>query len=70
MSNSQEFTGEYYKCNYCQHVWDYMDSACPECGSGDTEDFNIDKEIEAINDNLQHLQAYKEELLSLKRKHK
>ena len=26
-----EFTGDYYKCKYCGHIWDFMD-VCPNCG--------------------------------------
>lgn len=29
-----EFTGDYYKCKYCGHIWDYMD-ICPNCGEND-----------------------------------
>lgn len=28
-----EFTGTYYQCIDCNHIWDYEDSHCPECGS-------------------------------------
>lgn len=28
-----EFTGSYYECNKCHHIWDYSDSYCPECGN-------------------------------------
>jgi predicted RNA-binding Zn-ribbon protein involved in translation (DUF1610 family) len=26
-----EFTGDYYQCNSCGHIWDYND-VCPNCG--------------------------------------
>jgi predicted RNA-binding Zn-ribbon protein involved in translation (DUF1610 family) len=26
-----EFTGDYYRCEECLHIWDYMD-ICPNCG--------------------------------------
>ena len=31
-----EFTGEYYQCINCRHIWDYMDN-CPGCGDGRQE---------------------------------
>ena len=33
-----EFTGDYYKCESCSHIWDYLDDRCPECGNTDTSD--------------------------------
>lgn len=34
-----EFTGEYYKCNECEHIWDYMD-ICPFCGKDNQTTLN------------------------------
>lgn len=34
-----EFTGSYYRCLKCEHIYDYND-LCPECGSSDVEDIN------------------------------
>ena len=39
----KEFTGDYYKCNHCGYVWDYMDSHCPNCGSQDEETLNAEQ---------------------------
>ena len=35
-----EFTGDYYKCSDCLHVWDYMETHCPECGEQDFEEID------------------------------
>lgn len=43
----QEFTGTYYKCNKCSHIWDYSDSHCPNCGSQDETELNA-KEVKEI----------------------
>ena len=40
-----EFTGDYYKCMDCCHVWDYNDTHCPECGSQDFETINSNEVI-------------------------
>ncbi len=40
-----EFTGDFYKCLKCKHVWDWNDTCCPEC-SGDFEDVNIHEELD------------------------
>ena len=40
-----EFTGDYYQCLDCLHIWDYMDSACPNCGSLDEEVLNANDVI-------------------------
>ena len=32
-----EFTGDYEQCQKCNHIWDYMDTACPNCGNNDVE---------------------------------
>jgi hypothetical protein len=33
-----EFSGTYYKCTKCKHVWAYDDDACPECGCKEITD--------------------------------
>lgn len=38
-----EFTGSYYKCNKCKHIWDYNDFCCPECGAKEIEDINSEE---------------------------
>jgi len=42
-----EFTGDYYKCNSCGHIWDYMD-ICPNCGLDNMETINVDEITEII----------------------
>jgi hypothetical protein len=37
-----EFTGSYYKCFDCYHIYDF-DDCCPECGSGNVEDINANE---------------------------
>lgn len=37
-----EFTGTYYTCLDCEYIWDYDDDACPDCGSKQIEDINVD----------------------------
>ena len=32
MSKSIEKTGTNYKCLECNHIWNYQDDACPNCG--------------------------------------
>lgn len=53
-----EKTGTNYKCLECNHIWDYQDDACPNCG-GSFEDthHNLtismkDKFEAAIYDNI------------------
>lgn len=45
-----EFTGDYYKCNDCGHIWDYMD-ICPNCGKDDTYTLNA-HEVNEISERL------------------
>lgn len=40
-----EFTGDYYQCLDCLHIWDYSDSHCPECGSQDEITLNANDVI-------------------------
>ena len=47
----QEFTGSYFKCNKCNHIIDYSDSHCPECGSQDETELNA-KEVHQIANQL------------------
>ena len=42
----KEFTGDYYKCSDCGHIWDYMETHCPECGSEDEETLNAKEVLE------------------------
>ena len=37
-----EFTGDYYRCHNCGHIWDYID-LCPECGQDDQEEISINE---------------------------
>ncbi len=39
-----EFTGTYYNCLDCGHIWDYDDDACPECGCHNETELNA-KEV-------------------------
>ena len=41
-----EFTGNYYKCNECNHIWDFM-GICPNCGKDNQTDLNA-KEVREI----------------------
>lgn len=34
-----EFSGSYYRCNECGHIWDFND-ICPNCGKDNQEDLN------------------------------
>ena len=38
----EHFSGEYYKCTGCGHIYDY-DDLCPECGSADTPCINANE---------------------------
>lgn len=42
-----EYTGTYYNCLDCEHIWDYNDDACPNCGSKQMIDINPN-EIKSI----------------------
>lgn len=45
----EEFTGEYYHCEDCNHLWDYNDSHCPNCGSENFGDLNANEVKEKAN---------------------
>ena len=47
-----EFTGDFYKCVDCFHVWDFNDFYCPECGSSKFEDINIHEELKATKEKV------------------
>ena len=36
----KEFTGSYYRCSKCTHIWDYEDDACPYCGGKHFDDLS------------------------------
>ncbi|TSE05235.1 hypothetical protein [Aquimarina algiphila] len=38
----EEFTGTYYICDECSHIYDY-DDLCPDCGSGFVTDLNANE---------------------------
>ena len=53
-----EFTGEYWKCSKCGHIWDYND-ACPNCGnSDDLENLNAAEVKEEADRLLTMLKAH------------
>ena len=35
-----EHTGIYYTCLNCEHIWDFDDFNCPECGKQTFNDVN------------------------------
>lgn len=39
-----EFTGSYFECTNCNHIVDYSDTHCPECGSQEETELNA-KEV-------------------------
>jgi hypothetical protein len=53
MKAELEFTGTYYRCFKCKHIWDYNDFNCPECGSDDFEDINENE----IQEHIKKLQS-------------
>lgn len=52
-----EFTGDYYKCKYCGHMWDYMD-ICPNCGEDKMNTLNAHEVKEEANRLLKMLEAH------------
>lgn len=53
-----EHTGSYYKCEKCNHIYDFMD-ICPECGSDDTHDISaedVKEHIEKLNMRVEELE--------------
>ena len=44
----EEFTGDYYKCNECSHIWDFID-ICPNCGKDNQVDLNANEVNEYAN---------------------
>jgi hypothetical protein len=52
-----EFTGDYYKCKYCGHMWDYMD-ICPNCGEDKMNTLNAQEVTEEANRLLKMLEAH------------
>lgn len=52
----EEFTGDYYKCQDCNHIWDYIDTCCPECGSENEETINA-KEVRQEASQLDYLSS-------------
>jgi len=36
----EEFNGSYYRCRKCNHIWDFVDDRCPDCGSDNWIDVN------------------------------
>jgi predicted ATP-dependent serine protease len=46
-----EFAGDYYQCEHCHFIWDWIDDACPECGKYDE-----------ITMNAQEVRQYQQEL--------
>lgn len=47
----EEFTGTYYSCNDCNHIWDYSDSHCPNCGSQNENELNA-KEVKELAERM------------------
>lgn len=52
-----EFTGDYYKCKYCGHMWDYMD-ICPNCSEDKMNTLNANEVKEEANRLLKMLEAH------------
>ena len=47
-----EYTGTIHKCDNCNHIWDYNETHCPECGSEEFYDININEEIEEMESEI------------------
>ena len=43
-----EYTGETYKCKNCNQIWAYEDDACPDCGSDNFVEIEINITQEKI----------------------
>ena len=55
-----EKTGTTYRCLKCNHVWDYNETHCPECGSTETEDYDHPRLMNPEKTALEQLSEYKE----------
>ena len=53
-----EFTGDYYECENCQYIWDYMDSHCPNCGSENEKVLNAREVKEKAYNMINNGQGY------------
>lgn len=60
--SEMEYTGDIYKCRDCKHIWDYNDTACPECGSLEDEDINKSQVLEERNKISRQIQELGKEM--------
>ena len=57
-----EFTGSYFECKKCNHIIDYSDSHCPECGSQDETELNA-SEVQQKANQLLIIRDYNKNLI-------